>query len=96
MAVTEDGPGSPPNGQRSDEVTVPDPDSGVQAPTTEGNQDELITAQQNRIENEIKEKLPLVSDLVSLEVLLSEYAEDDLVYRNKIRVSLISIGMPFY
>lgn len=91
MAVTEDGPGSPQNGQTSDEVGLPDSDSGVEGPVVlEGNQDELIMAQQNRIDSEIKDKLPLVSDLVSLDVLLNEYPEDDVVYRNKIRVRFIN------
>lgn len=94
MAVTEDGPGSPRNGQTSDGVAVPDPDSSVQGPVVlEGNQDELIIAQQNRIDTEIKEKLPLVSDLVSLDVLLNEYAEDDIVYRNKIKVRFITASV---
>lgn len=96
MALTDDGPGSPRNGQTSDEVESTDPDSCMQGSVVlEGNQDTLIMAQQNRIESEIKEKLPLVSDLVSLDVLLNEYAEDDIVYRNKIQVSLSIILVIF-
>lgn len=91
MAVTEDGTGSPQNGQGSHDITISDSDnSGVQVapvPPIE-NRDDLILAQEKRIETEIREKVPLVSDLVSLDVLLNEYSEDDMVYRNKIRVSV--------
>ena len=43
-------------------------------------------AQQKQIENEIAENIPLVGNLVSLDQIYSEYAEDDVIYRNKIRV----------
>ena len=86
MAVIEDGPGSPSNGRPSDEV--PDPDADVQIPVlNDRSQDDMIIAQEKQIETDIKDKLPLVSDLVSLDVLLNEYAEDDVIYRNKIQVS---------
>ena len=91
MAVTEDGPGSPQNGQGSHDVAIPDSDNSdvrvAPVPPIE-NRDDLILAQEKRIETEIREKVPLVSGLVSLDVLLNEYSEDDMVYRNKIRVSV--------
>lgn len=48
------------------------------------NQDEAIKAQEHEIEREIAERNQLIGDRIPLDVLLSEYPEEDHVYRSKI------------
>uniref|UniRef100_A0AAR2KBL1 ubiquitinyl hydrolase 1 n=1 Tax=Pygocentrus nattereri TaxID=42514 RepID=A0AAR2KBL1_PYGNA len=47
--------------------------------------DEAIIAQQDRIQQEIATSIPLVSDRQDLSILKQEYAEDDIIYQQKIR-----------
>ncbi|EPQ06472.1 Ubiquitin thioesterase OTUB1 [Myotis brandtii] len=48
--------------------------------------DEAIMAQQDRIQQEIAVQNPLVSERLELSVLYKEYAEDDNIYQQKIKV----------
>lgn len=48
--------------------------------------DEAIMAQQDRIQQEIAVHNPLVSERLELSVLYKEYAEDDNIYQQKIKV----------
>ncbi|XP_057244546.1 ubiquitin thioesterase OTUB1 [Malurus melanocephalus] len=48
--------------------------------------DEAIMAQQDRIQQEIAVQNPLVSERLELSELYKEYAEDDHVYQEKIKV----------
>ncbi|XP_035233277.1 ubiquitin thioesterase OTUB1-like isoform X2 [Stegodyphus dumicola] len=48
------------------------------------NQDEAIIAQEREIEREIAETIPLIGPKVDLSVLQKEYAEDDLIYQQKV------------
>lgn len=53
----------------------------------EVNQDEQIMAQQKNIDREIAENSPLVGPLITMEDIFTEYPEDEVIYRNKIKVS---------
>lgn len=56
----------------------------IAAACPDENIDEKIAAQQSQIEKQIAEEQPLISQKYDLTVLLNEYLEDDIIYRQKI------------
>lgn len=69
--------------------------SNLNSAFTELNQDEAILAQERQIEKEIADNIPLISDKIGLDILLTEYQfTDDESYQKKIYVGAFVYSCP--